>query len=103
MTKVFEKVQSETSENVLNNLEIGVYSIYDCVLKQFGAPISIPVSKVNDYFNMLVNDVASPYYNHENDYILNKIAKFDSEKGEIQPHFIQRICVLDSLIINKRI
>ena len=47
---------------------------------------------------MLVNDVNSPYYNHESDYILNKIGDFDNTSGEIVQHFIDRVCILDSFI-----
>ena len=68
MTKTIEKIEKKANETLKTNLVIGVYTIYDCVLKQFGAPISIPDSKVNDYFTMLVNEVQSPYYNHESDY-----------------------------------
>lgn len=103
MTKIIEKTLVEGSENVSTNLEIGIYSIYDCVLRQFGAPISIPVSKVNDYFTLLVNDDKSPYFNHECDYILNRIGTFHQDSGKIETKLIERICILDSFINqNKR-
>lgn len=103
MSQNDEKVLTMDKTEVKSSIKIGVYSIYDCVLKQFGAPICIPVSKVNDYFTLLVNDVQSPYYDHESDYILNKIADFDSNTGEIIPCFIERISLLDNFInINKR-
>lgn len=102
MVQKVENGLVEVADNVSSNLEIGVYTIYDCVLKQFGAPISIPVSKVTDYFTILVNDLNSPYYNHECDYILNRIGTFNQETGEIDLHFIERICVLDSFINNNK-
>ena len=102
MTQTVEKKEIKAKENLKTNLIIGVYTIYDCVLKQFGAPISIPDSKINDYFTMLVNDVQSPYYNHESDYVLNRIGTFNSDTGEIELHFIERVCVLDSFINNNK-
>ena len=98
MTQTVEKIETKAKDTLKTNLVIGVYSIYDCVLKQFGAPISIPDSKVNDYFTMLVNDVQSPYYNHESDYILNRIGTFNPETGEIELHFVERVCIMDSFI-----
>ena len=102
MTQTVEKIETKAKETLKTNLVIGVYTIYDCVLKQFGAPISIPDSKVNDYFTMLVNDVQSPYYNHESDFILNRIGSFNSESGEIELHFVERVCILDSFINNNK-
>lgn len=81
-----------------NTFKIGVYSIYDCVLKQFEAPISIPVNKLYDYMTLLVNDVQSRFYGHESDYILNKIGDFNSDTGEIELHFVERVSILDSYI-----
>lgn len=102
MVQSVEKIENQASET-LTNLKVGVYTIYDCVLKQFGAPISIPVSKLNDYFNMLVNECSSPYFGHESDFILNKIGDFNQETGEIEQHFIERVCVLDTFVnSNKR-
>lgn len=89
-----------TLEN--DTLKIGVYTIYDCVLKQFDIPIAIPVSKLYDYMNLLVNDVNSKYFNHESDYILNKTGDFNTETGEIEPHFIERIHTLDKYINNEK-
>lgn len=103
MTAKIEKTLVKEPVNVSSNLEIGIYSIYDCVLKQFGAPISIPVSKVNDYFTLLVNDDKSPYFNHESDYILNRLGTFHSDTGDIEIKLIERICILDSFVNqNKR-
>lgn len=102
MTNEFKKSLDEQAVKS-SNLSIGVYTIYDCVLKQFNAPICIPISKVNDYFTILVNECQSPYYNHECDYILNKIGDFNSETGEIEQHFVERICTLDAFVNqNKR-
>lgn len=89
-------------KNVSETQVIGIYTVYDCVLKQFSAPVSLPKSKVSDYYTMLVNDVQSPYYNHESDYILNEIGTFNILTGEIELHFIERICILDSFIDQKR-
>lgn len=103
MSQEFEKNAINGKMQVTNNLEIGVYTIYDCVLKQFNAPISIPESKVNDYFTLLINDMSSPYYNHESDFILNKIGTFNQDTGEIELHFVERVSILDSFVNqNKR-
>lgn len=93
-----KKVVEATTTLENDTLKIGVYTIYDCVLKQFDIPIAIPISKLYDYMNLLVNDVSSKYYNHEADYILNKIGDFNTETGEIEPHFIERIQTLDKYI-----
>lgn len=92
----------EQVNQVKSTIEIGIYTVYDCVLKQFTPPVSIPKQKVTDYYTMLVNDVQSPYFNHESDYILNEIGSFDVESGEIELHFVERICILDSFIDYKR-
>ncbi len=86
------------STSTKDTLEIGVYTIYDCVLQQYDIPLSIPVSKLYDYMSMLVNDVGSKYYGHESDYILNRIGTFNSDTGEIDLHFIERVSILDSYI-----
>ena len=100
-TKVAQNASEEVKQ-VKSTIEIGIYTVYDCVLKQFTPPVSIPKQKVNDYYTMLVNDVQSPYYNHESDYILNEIGLFNNETGEIELHFIERICILDTFIDQKR-
>lgn len=89
---------NELSNGFDDTLKIGVYTIYDCVLKQFDIPLSIPVSKLYDYMSMLVNDVTSKYYGHESDFILNKIGDFNTETGEVENHFIERVAILDSYI-----
>lgn len=86
------------NEASTNTFKIGVYSIYDSVLKQFEAPISIPVNKLYDYMTLLVNDVQSRFYGHESDYILNKIGDFNVDTGEIELHFVERVSILDSYI-----
>lgn len=93
---------TEEVKDVKSTIEIGIYTVYDCVLKQFTPPVSIPKQKVNDYYTMLVNDVQSPYYNHESDYILNEIGSFNVDTGEIEQHFIERVCILDTFIDFKR-
>lgn len=103
MTQTQNKKAVVEPSNISTNLNIGIYTIYDCVLKQFGQPISIPVSKIDDYFIFMVNDVNSPYYGHESDYVVNKIGDFKQDTGEIEQHFIERICTLDKYInTNKR-
>ena len=98
MTKTNENVNVESTNDCKSTMDVGIYTVYDCVLKQFSPPVSILKSKVNDYYTLLVNDVQSPYYNHESDYILNEIGTFDINTGEIGLHFIERICVLDTFI-----
>lgn len=93
---------NELSNGSNDSLKIGVYTIYDCVLKQFDIPLSIPVSKLYDYMCILVNDVSSKYYGHESDFILNKIGDFNIETGEVENHFIERISILDSYIDNNQ-
>ena len=67
----FKAINEPVEEN--STMQIGIFTVYDCVLKQFSAPVSLPKQKVTDYYTLLVNDVQSPYYNHESDYILNEI------------------------------
>lgn len=86
---------------VQSNLTIGVYTIYDCVLKQFDLPFAIADSKLADYLHIIANDVQSKYYNHESDYIVNKIGSFDSATGEIELRFVERVCILDTYVSEK--
>ena len=102
MSNNIEKIAQNGNEQVKSTTDIAVYTVYDCVLKQFSAPVSLPRQKVNDYYTLLVNDVQSPYFNHESDYILNEIGSFNVDTGEIEPKFIERICVLDTFIDYKR-
>lgn len=51
---------------------------------------------------ILVNDVNSKYYSHENNYILNKIGDFNQDNGEIEQHFIERIAILDKYVDNNK-
>lgn len=96
MTENLEKNFSES------NMNVGVYTIYDCVLKQYDIPFCIQVNKIGDYLSLLVNDVQSKYYNHESDYIVNKIGYFDTFSGEISQHFVERVCILDKYIDDKK-
>lgn len=98
MSNNIENIEKNVNESTV----IALYSVYDCVLKQFSAPVSLPKSKVTDYYTLLVNDVQSPYYGHESDYILNEIGVFDINTGEIELHFIERVCVLDTFIDQNR-
>lgn len=98
MTNTEEKID----KNVHETTEIFLYTVYDCVLKQFSAPVALPKSRVKDYYTLLVNDVQSPYYNHEIDYVLNQIGTFNINTGEVELHSIVRICILDSFIDYKR-
>lgn len=94
--------ENNEKKAVESNLTIGVYTIYDCILKQYDIPFCIQDSKLGDYLTLLVNDVQSKYYNHEVDYIVNKIGSFDSDTGEIQLKFIERVSILDKYIDVKR-
>lgn len=102
MSNINENNSQNESKLLKDTLKLGVYTIYDCVSKQFDCPISIPVSKVDDYFTILVNDVNSKYFLHENDYIINKIGDFNSDTGEIELHFIERVSTLDKYIDNQK-
>lgn len=97
-----DKTLLNGSSPFIDTLNIGVYTIYDSVLKQFDIPLAIPVSKLNDYMAMLVNDVSSKYYGHESDFILNKIGDFNQETGEVENHFVERVSLLDSYIDNNQ-
>lgn len=81
-----------------NTLEYGVYTVYDTVLKVHDFPVTLPVSKLDDYYKLVVNDVTSKYYGKESDFILNRIGTFNQESGEIVLHFVERICMLDTFI-----
>lgn len=83
-----------------DTLKIGVYTIYDSVLKQFDIPLAIPVNKLYDYMAMLVNDVGSKYYGHESDFILNKVGDFNQVTGEVENHFVERVSFLDAYVDN---
>lgn len=93
-----EKECSKGSGDLQDTLVIGVYTVYDTVLKQFDSPISIPLNKLDDYMKLIVNDVSSRYYGHESDFVLNKIGVFNQDTGEIECHFVERISFLDSYI-----
>lgn len=94
--------EKEQKNAVESNMNVGVYTIYDCVLKQYDVPFCIQVTKLADYLLLLVNDVQSKYYNHESDYIVNKIGNFNTTTGEIEQHFVERVCMLDCYIDEKR-
>lgn len=94
-----EKVEKSVAES---NMSVGVYTIYDCVLKQYDLPFCIQVTKLSDYLLLLVNDVQSKYYNHESDYIVNKIGNFNTDNGEIELHYVERVAILDTFIDVKR-
>ena len=94
--------EKEQKSVFASNMNVGVYTIYDCVLKQYDVPFCIQVTKLGDYLSLLVNDVQSKYYNHESDYIVNKIGNFNTDNGEIKQHFIKRICVLDKYVDAKK-
>ena len=84
------------------NIKNGIYTIYDCVLKQFDLPFVVPVTKLNDYMNLIVNDVSSKYFNHESDYIINRIGYFDQESGDVELTCIERIAIADKYIDTKK-
>lgn len=97
-----EKMPVNGSQTCADTLKIGVYTIYDSVLKQFDIPIAIPVNKLYDYMAMLVNDVGSKYYGHEIDFILNKVGDFNQETGEVENHFVEKVSYLDSYVDNNQ-
>lgn len=100
MNQTLEKKDKKT----VDTLRIGIYAIYDTVLQQFEYPFSCPESKINEYMSVLVNDPQSKYWLDEDSYILNKIASFSQENGEIkQCSIVERIQFLDKYIDkNKR-
>lgn len=94
--------KNATMEKVADTTQIGVYTIYDTVLKQFDLPLSVPTNKIVDYMNILINDPNSKYWNHESDYILNQIGTFDETTGFIDLKFIERVAVLDTFVDRKK-
>lgn len=102
MSNVDEKVVSIDNKQVKDTLGVGVYTIYDCVSKQYDLPMCIPVNKIDDYFTIIVNDVNCKYYLHEQDYIINKIGDFNTDTGEIVLHFIERVAQLDKYVNNQK-
>lgn len=93
----------ENGSYTVSTLEIGVYTIYDTVLKQFDFPICVPVAKLNDTMKFLVNDPQSKYFGKESTFVLNKIGLFNQETGEIESHFVERVSFLDAYVdLNKR-
>ena len=88
----------EDVKKIDSSLGYGVYCFYDCVLKQFEAPFSVEKTKLSDYLRMMVNDVQSRFYGHENDFIVNKIGDYNQTTGEIEQHFLERISTLDTYI-----
>lgn len=63
--------------------KIGVYCIYDTILKQYGNPFSVNVVDLDRYINIMINDVQCQYYGRETQFILYQIGEFDFEKGII--------------------
>lgn len=94
--------EKEQKDVAVSNMNVGVYTIYDCVLKQYDVPFCIQETKLGDYLSLLVNDVQSKYYNHEADYIVNKIGNFITDCGEIEQHFVERVCILDKYVDEKK-
>lgn len=84
------------------NIKNGIYTIYDCVLKQFDLPFVVPVTKLDDYMSLIVNDVSSKYFNHESDYIINRIGYFYQETGDVELTTIERIAIADKYIDTKK-
>lgn len=84
------------------NIKNGIYTIYDCVLKQFDLPFVVPVTKLDDYMNLIINDVSSKYYNHETDYIINRIGYFNQDSGDVELTCIERIAIADKYIDTRK-
>lgn len=66
-----------------NSLQLTAYVVYDTKTQSYGAPFILPKSKHAENMRLLVNDVASQYYNHENDYILYEVGLYDDKIGRI--------------------
>jgi hypothetical protein len=89
---------NEKNEKLADTLTVSLYSIYDTVLKQFEPPFSCVESQLDQYMSMLINEPQSRFYGKESDYILNKLAEFSQDDGEIKIKFIERVAILDSYI-----
>lgn len=66
-----------------NSLKLTAYCVYDTKLSVYGAPFILPKSKYAENMKLLVNDISSQYYDHEDDYILYEIGEFDEKSGQI--------------------
>lgn len=98
MTKTNEFNQNECIINRVN-----FYSVYDTVLKQYNPPIALKETNLKDYFTLLINDVQSPYFNHEIDYVLFNLGEFDINEGIVFNYTEPtKVCHLDSFIDYKR-
>lgn len=105
MSQLNENVALKEALNVSeNSFEIGLFCVYDTVLKKFDLPFCVEVSKISDYMSLLVNEVSSKYYGHESDYILNRIGTFNSDDASIRLNkCIERVKFLDFYVDkNKR-
>lgn len=76
-------LKNEEKNLIKDTLTVGVFTIYDTVLKQYDAPICIPDNRILDYFKLVVNDVNSKYFMHESDYIIYRIGEFNNEYGSL--------------------
>lgn len=93
----------ETQKNeTKNTMELGVFTFYDCVLKQFEIPFILPTQKLNDYLDAVVNNVESKFYKHENNYYIVRIGIYNEETAEIKNIQHQQIATLDKYINDKK-
>lgn len=98
MTTNFNQTGVQCHSKVSEVIEYGVYVVYDTVLQTYDLPVIIPTNKYYDYFNIIVNDVQSKYFNHEDDYILYRTGSYDVNTGIISNQPEQKINVLSYFI-----
>lgn len=78
-----EKRTFKDNVNCSTTLENGVYVVYDTQMQSYDVPMCVPVSKLLDYFTIVVNDVNSKYYLNEEKYHLYRVGSFDTVSGII--------------------
>lgn len=100
MTTNYEKSGVQTLPNLSEVIEYGVYVVYDTVTQIYDLPVIIPVNKYYDYYNLIINDLNSKYYNHEDDYVLFRIGNYDTNNGIIENIAPQKLNSL-SFFINQ--
>ena len=100
MENLKKVVREEPSDvKVVDNTEdFKIYSIYDSVLGTFGTLFSLNDVQLDKYLKSIVNDIQSPYYGHELDYVLYHVGDFELETGEVFGISHKKISTLDKYI-----
>lgn len=102
MIKEIEKRTFKDCENCSTTLENAVYVIYDTELQYYCPPMCIPVSKLYDYFSLVVNDVSSQYFMNESKFHLYRVGSFDTITGIITNEIPTFVNSLDKYVDNSK-